>query len=253
MGDNTAIIIFCAFLLFLIIFLGLVWWLKQKRDWEEFLRQGQREEAELKRQEQERIDNLKKEINYAINKLVGKSIIKIGSEMGFKVDYNLKDVSKDESRFNIQIKDIEDMSLEKQSKILDKLFEKASKDFFKKQIKELVETNPKYYGSSFYFGDGSIEGDNDLINKYFFKYFAHKHIEFGSYIKRRSFTRKERQYIFQRDNYTCQICGYISPQGWFLEIDHIHPFRYGGSNRPDNLQTLCETCNRRKGAKIMET
>lgn len=33
------------------------------------------------------------------------------------------------------------------------------------------------------------------------------------------------------------------------EIDHIMPLALGGSNWPINLQLLCPTCNRRKGAK----
>lgn len=35
-----------------------------------------------------------------------------------------------------------------------------------------------------------------------------------------------------------------------IEIDHIVPESRGGSADPSNLQLLCRTCNRRKGARV---
>ena len=51
--------------------------------------------------------------------------------------------------------------------------------------------------------------------------------------------------ILSRDNFRCVFCG-KSPAtdiGVKLHIDHIIPFSKGGTNSPDNLQSLCEQCN----------
>lgn len=52
-----------------------------------------------------------------------------------------------------------------------------------------------------------------------------------------------RKLIFIRDNYCCVKCG--SKKN--LEIHHIIPHARGGSNRLENLQLLCQRCNRMKG------
>src|SRR5438552_3960763 len=35
-----------------------------------------------------------------------------------------------------------------------------------------------------------------------------------------------------------------------LTIDHVHPLSLGGTNEDGNLQTLCRSCNSRKGAHL---
>lgn len=64
-----------------------------------------------------------------------------------------------------------------------------------------------------------------------------------------------REYIKQRDNYTCQKCGISVAQEphLLLEIDHIIPLSKGGITSEDNLQTLCWKCNRTKGSKVEKT
>ena len=55
-----------------------------------------------------------------------------------------------------------------------------------------------------------------------------------------------RDYIYQRDNFTCQYCGATED----LAIDHIYPFSRRGGNEPENLQLLCRSCNSAKGDSI---
>ncbi|MCF8012463.1 MAG: HNH endonuclease [Clostridiales bacterium] len=47
-------------------------------------------------------------------------------------------------------------------------------------------------------------------------------------------------YVLDRDDYTCQECGATDTQ---LHIHHIVYKSNGGTDRPDNLTTLCEECH----------
>ena len=51
--------------------------------------------------------------------------------------------------------------------------------------------------------------------------------------------------IFERDNFTCLICGATDN----LSVDHVLAESKGGATTLDNLQTLCRSCNSRKGAR----
>lgn len=52
--------------------------------------------------------------------------------------------------------------------------------------------------------------------------------------------------------YRCQHCG-----GWFtkpqIDVDHIVPKKYGGTDHILNLQGLCKHCNRSKQADTSST
>ena len=69
---------------------------------------------------------------------------------------------------------------------------------------------------------------------------------YGSGSNRRKIDQKVRTMVFERDAYRCVKCGSYKQ----LCIDHRFPYSLGGSNEPDNLQTLCWTCNSKKGNKI---
>jgi len=64
--------------------------------------------------------------------------------------------------------------------------------------------------------------------------------------KRPSIPEKTRIEVWRRDEGKCVKCG----SNERLEYDHIIPISKGGSNTARNIQLLCETCNRSKGANI---
>lgn len=74
---------------------------------------------------------------------------------------------------------------------------------------------------------------------------------------RQEFKRKivpdgTRRKVMERDGFTCVDCG-RNPRdnpGCILEVDHRRPVAMGGSNEEGNLQTLCDSCNRGKGAAL---
>ena len=76
--------------------------------------------------------------------------------------------------------------------------------------------------------------------------------------RRRRIRLSDKNAVFERDNYTCQICGisrdyldsFCEGLGDYLllEADHIRSVSQGGTGRDiDNLQCLCWRCNRKKG------
>lgn len=56
-----------------------------------------------------------------------------------------------------------------------------------------------------------------------------------------------RSEVFHRDGHRCCFCGKNPVEdGAKLQADHMTPHSHGGTTTLDNLQTLCETCNRSK-------
>jgi 5-methylcytosine-specific restriction endonuclease McrA len=64
--------------------------------------------------------------------------------------------------------------------------------------------------------------------------------------RREPIPRELRLAVWQRDRGRCVECG-----GDFeLQFDHVIPFSMGGATTAENLQLLCATCNREKGAAL---
>lgn len=55
-----------------------------------------------------------------------------------------------------------------------------------------------------------------------------------------------RMSVFERDGFRCRHCGSQSA----LQADHVFPESSGGPTTIGNLQTLCRSCNQRKGSRL---
>ena len=58
-----------------------------------------------------------------------------------------------------------------------------------------------------------------------------------------------REYVLYRDGHKCQYCG---KSNTVLNVHHIIPRADGGTDRPDNLITLCETCHKAYHKGLLE-
>lgn len=64
-------------------------------------------------------------------------------------------------------------------------------------------------------------------------------------------TKHEWRVLKEFYNYTCLCCKRQEP-GIKLTLDHIKPIARGGSNTIDNVQPLCDSCNKSKGVKCID-
>lgn len=68
----------------------------------------------------------------------------------------------------------------------------------------------------------------------------------GDGARREPIPEDVRREVFRRDGGHCVVCGSAE----LLQFDHVIPVALGGNSSPDNLQLLCSTCNREKGASL---
>jgi 5-methylcytosine-specific restriction endonuclease McrA len=70
--------------------------------------------------------------------------------------------------------------------------------------------------------------------------------------KRKKFSKSEREFIFKRDNFTCQLCEkdlYLHPNKRVL--DHKIPLSQFGTNDLTNIWLLCDDCDMKKKSEIL--
>lgn len=84
--------------------------------------------------------------------------------------------------------------------------------------------------------------------------------------ERKAIPLDKRWLIYERDGYACGLCGYQEEpenppaipgapaiHGWGpsdLELDHLIPWSANGSDRSDNLRTLCGYCNAARSNQV---
>ncbi len=95
-------------------------------------------------------------------------------------------------------------------------------------------------------------GEISLLETEYEEQFARIAFPFIEEKQRKSLTPSERFDIMSRDKFRCQLCGATAKHNARLEVDHKIPVKKGGTNDPDNLWTLCFSCNRGKAAKELD-
>jgi len=69
---------------------------------------------------------------------------------------------------------------------------------------------------------------------------------------RKTFSKAQRLFIFERDGYKCQLCGKdLSGLPKERVLDHKIPLSQLGSNRLTNIWLLCAGCDRNKKSEIL--
>lgn len=75
--------------------------------------------------------------------------------------------------------------------------------------------------------------------------FSGQHAVLVKRYTRQPMSHAKRMRVFEKNDFQCVSCSARKD----LSVDHIFALANGGTNDDDNLQTLCRTCNTKKGTK----
>lgn len=68
------------------------------------------------------------------------------------------------------------------------------------------------------------------------------------YYERVLYQSEIRKKVLERDDYTCQVCGFVKTSG--LHVHHILKRAEGGTDHLDNLITVCPSCHNKADRKL---
>ncbi len=116
----------------------------------------------------------------------------------------------------------------------------------KNAIVQMAKDNEEAIKQLWHLGDGYGGGILEIISKT-----LGIELEISSEKKpyrKSKISQTLRTSVFERDAYRCVKCGSYKD----LTCDHIYPESLGGKTTKENLQTLCRSCNSKKGTKVGE-
>jgi 5-methylcytosine-specific restriction endonuclease McrA len=117
-----------------------------------------------------------------------------------------------------------------------------------------IANDARVYREVDYNGWHLLDAEFELAQKYMANYsppnFTVANLKKQRKYERDLLTSRLRREIMQRDGYRCVHCGRAKGDVK-LTVDHIVPISLGGRTVPENLQTLCRTCNLRKSNKFV--
>ncbi|WP_443090339.1 HNH endonuclease [Basfia succiniciproducens] len=173
------------------------------------------------------------------------------------VDEHLRDLSDDELkalfvfyRFNTAPTS-EDLSFHGvDNQTLDLALEKVgimTESRAKALIKEMANEYSEAISTLWRWGDGEGGGLLDIIAQELELSTSRVNAKARENLyKKKRISHSLRMQVFERDKYRCVTCGtHLN-----LTCDHIFPEALGGETALSNLQTMCKSCNSKKGTKV---
>ena len=101
---------------------------------------------------------------------------------------------------------------------------------------------------------GKIISNSDQVGGYLSSEFLTRREAYQEFMSqfstRYSKNRYLRNEVYEKDGYECLACGESDVS--LLSLDHVVPKSRGGGSLVSNLQTLCKSCNERKGDRTID-